>query len=119
MFSLYEESDRFKKGGENMAGIIKMSPEEVKTIAKTYGQSSTEIEEILSKLQNAQTRLAAEWDGDAFRAFEEQFNKLSPKVRDFAELMMEINTQLNKVAEIVRNTDAEIGKTINSASSGF
>lgn len=102
-----------------MAGIIKMSPEEVKTIAKTYGQSSTEIEDILSKLQNAQTRLAAEWEGDSFGAFEEQFNKLAPKVRDFAELMMEINTQLNGVAKILDDTDKQIGTNIKKASSGF
>lgn len=99
-----------------MAGIIRMSPDEVVSISKVYSESSQEIDSMLAKLRQAQAELATQWEGDAFASFEEQFNALAPKVQDFSTLMMDINAQLIKIAEIVRDTDAQIGQTVRQSS---
>ncbi|HDR7718605.1 WXG100 family type VII secretion target [Bacillus albus] len=91
-----------------MAGQIRMSPEELKSKATQYGQGANQIEDILSQLQNLQNELRGEWEGRAFEGFDQQFNQLKPKVQNFAQLLQEINMQLNKTAEAVASHDEEL-----------
>ncbi|MBN4916995.1 WXG100 family type VII secretion target, partial [Staphylococcus sp. EG-SA-23] len=44
----------------------------------------------------AQGEIAANWEGQAFSRFEEQFQQLSPKVEKFAQLLEEIKQQSSK-----------------------
>lgn len=93
-----------------MSGQIRMTPEQLKQRAKMYGNSSQQIEQILSELKNVQRDLAAEWEGQAFGKFDEQFNQLAPKVQNFATLLQDINTQLDNTAEAVRQHDEQLAK---------
>ncbi|AFQ16742.1 MULTISPECIES: WXG100 family type VII secretion target [Bacillus] len=93
-----------------MAGQIRMSPEELKSKAARYGQGANQIEDILSQLQNLQNELRGEWEGRAFEGFDQQFNQLKPKVQNFAQLLQEINMQLNKTAEAVASHDEELSR---------
>jgi len=97
-----------------MSNNIKMSPAEVKQTAKIYDTSSKDIDTMLNQLKAAQNKLAADWEGDAFAAFDEQFTILSPKVKEFGELLNDIYNQLNKIADIIDETDQKIGSTIRS-----
>lgn len=99
------------KGGEEMAAI-KMTPDEVRALSKTYSESSTEIQDMLSRLQSTQGQLAETWQGDAFQAFEEQFNQMKPTVEKFGQLMEDVYNQLNKIANIVQETDEKISSTV-------
>ena len=67
-------------------------------------------EDILSQLQNLQNELRGEWEGRAFEGFDQQFNQLKPKVQNFAQLLQEINMQLNKTAEAVASHDEELSR---------
>ena|SRR5690625_963876 len=93
-----------------MSGQIKMSPAELASKAKEYGSSSDQINQILSRLQTLQGELREQWEGQAFRSFDEQFNDLQPKVQNFAELMMEIQTQLTKTAEAMQEQDQALSQ---------
>ncbi len=93
-----------------MAGQIRMTPEELKSRATRYGQSGSQIEQILSDLTNLQAVLSQEWEGQAFNRFNDQFNQLSPKVRDFAQLMHDIHDQLNKTADAVAEHDEALSR---------
>ncbi|MFF1530715.1 WXG100 family type VII secretion target [Cellulomonas sp. NPDC058312] len=93
---------------------IKLTPDELRTSAQKYTTGSEQIDEILSSLTAEQGVIADNWEGTAFDSFEEQFNELSPKIRDFAELLQSINQQLNKVAQIIEQTDADIASQIRS-----
>ncbi|OTG49331.1 WXG100 family type VII secretion target [Streptococcus agalactiae] len=53
------------------------------------------------------------WDGTAFDSFEAQFNELSPKITQFAQLLEDINQQLLKVADVVEQIDSDIASQIN------
>ncbi|MGT2950105.1 type VII secretion protein EsxA [Streptococcus cuniculi] len=91
-----------------MSGQIRVSPETLKTRAKEYGRASNDITQILNNLQRLQDTLRSEWEGEAFNGFDNQFNELKPKVQNFAELMQQINTQLDKTADIMTENDLAI-----------
>jgi len=64
-------------------------------------------------LTHEQQVIDANWDGSAFDSFEAQFNELSPKIKQFAQLLEDINAQLIKVADIVEQTDQDIAAQIH------
>ncbi|WP_416151682.1 WXG100 family type VII secretion target [Salipaludibacillus sp. HK11] len=88
-----------------MAGQIRMSPEELKSKANTYGQGSEQIAEVLARLENLQNQLRNEWEGSAFAKFDEQFTDLKPKVQNFSQLLQEIQNQLKSTAQAVQDQD--------------
>lgn len=93
-----------------MSGQIKMSPAELSHRAKEYGNSHDQIRDILSRLGNLQNELREQWEGQAFRSFDDQFQELSPKVENFATLMMEIQQQLEKTAEAMADQDQALAQ---------
>ena len=108
MYPLY----KFAKGETTMAQI-KLTPEELRTSAQKYTQGSEEVTQVLNNLTNEQAVIADNWDGSAFDSFEAQFNELSPKIKEFAQLLQDINAQLVKVADIVEQTDQDIAAQIH------
>lgn len=107
---LFKNRQRLIKEMEKMAGQIRMTPEELKSKATRYGKSGQEIEQILRDLTILQNDLRGEWEGRAFERFDDQFNQLKPKVQNFAQLMHDINTQLNKTAEAVAQQDQQLSQ---------
>lgn len=57
-----------------------------------------------------QNELRGEWEGRAFQGFDEQFNQLKPKVQNFAQLMHDIQIQLNKTADAVAQQDEQLSQ---------
>ncbi|MGT2666612.1 WXG100 family type VII secretion target [Streptococcus rifensis] len=91
---------------------IKLTPEELRTSATKYTNGAEDIRTILSNLTSEQEVIRENWEGSAFDSFDTQFTELSPKITEFAQLLDDINTQLNKVAEIVEQTDQDIAAQI-------
>lgn len=92
--------------------MIKLTPDDLRGSAEKYTAGSEQIDEILSTLKTEQGVISDNWEGSAFKSFEEQFNELTPKIQEFSELLQSINEQLNKVAEIIEQTDADIASQI-------
>ncbi|WP_373895106.1 WXG100 family type VII secretion target [Virgibacillus sp. CBA3643] len=93
-----------------MAGQITMSPEELKAKSKRYGQGSEQIDQVLQDLTTLQGELEGEWKGRAFEQFEMQFEQLKPKVKEFSQLMLEIQNQLTNTAEAVAEQDEALSR---------
>ncbi len=85
--------------------LIKLTPDELRQSATKYTAGSQSVTDVLTSLTNEQAVISENWDGNAFDSFEQQFNELSPKIRQFAELLEEINKQLNHVATTLEETD--------------
>lgn len=92
---------------------IKLTPEELRTSAQKYTSGSQAITDVLTSITQEQAVIDENWDGNAFDSFEAQFNELSPKITQFAQLLEDINQQLLKVADVVEQTDADIASQIN------
>lgn len=93
-----------------MSGQIKMSPAELSHKAREYGNSHDQINEIISRLETLQGELREQWEGQAFRSFDDQFTDLKPKVQNFANLMMEIQEQLTKTADAMADQDQALSQ---------
>lgn len=93
-----------------MSGQIRMSPAELRDRAKTYGTSARDIEQLLQRLSQTQEQLRSEWEGQAFQRFDDQFNQLKPKVTEFANLMDQIEQQLQKTAHAVEEQDQALAQ---------
>lgn len=93
-----------------MAGQIRMSPEELKSKAKRYGDGSQKVEDVLQDLKRLQGELREQWEGRAFEGFDRQFIELEPKVKDFAQLLEDIHVQLTKTAEAVAAHDEQLSQ---------
>ncbi|AND80021.1 MULTISPECIES: WXG100 family type VII secretion target [Streptococcus] len=91
---------------------IKLTPEELRSQATSYTNGATSVRDVLTTLTNTQADIAANWSGTSFDSFDQQFNELSPKVSQFADLLDEINQQLNQVATTIEDTDAQIASQI-------
>ncbi|EUJ16953.1 WXG100 family type VII secretion target [Listeria aquatica] len=93
-----------------MSGQIRMTPAELRDRAKTYGTSARDIEQMLQRLSQLQEQLRSEWEGQAFQRFDDQFNQLKPKVTEFANLMDQIEQQLQKTASAVEEQDQQLSQ---------
>ena len=98
---------------ENVMARIKLTPEELRASAQRYTDGAENVNQVLSSLTNEQAIISENWAGSAFQSFEEQFNELSPKIKEFAQLLQDINAQLVKVADIVEQTDQDIAAQIH------
>jgi len=96
-----------------MSGQIRLTPSQLRTSAQRYTQGANEIRDILQRLNNEQNNIRTNWDGAAFRKFDDQFASLKPRVNDFARLLDDIERQLTSVARIVEDTDNQIASQIN------
>ena len=92
--------------------LIKLTPEELRASAQCYTEGSESVDQVLTSLTREQAVISENWDGSAFDSFEQQFNELSPKIKEFAQLLQDINAQLIKVADIVEQTDQDIAAQI-------
>ena len=92
---------------------IKLTPEELRSSAQKYTAGSQQVTEVLNSLTQEQAVIDENWDGTAFDSFEAQFNELSPKITQFAQLLEDINQQLLKVVDVVEQTDSDIASQIN------
>lgn len=92
---------------------IKLTPEELRSSAQKYIAGSQQVTEVLNLLTQEQAVIDENWDGSTFDSFEAQFNELSPKITEFAQLLEDINQQLLKVADIIEQTDADIASQIS------
>ncbi|AIX04810.1 Virulence factor esxA [Streptococcus agalactiae] len=70
---------------------IKLTPEELRSSAQKYTAGSQQVTEVLNLLTQEQAVIDKNWDGSAFDSFEGQFNELSPKITEFAQLLEDIN----------------------------
>lgn len=95
---------------KNMSGQIRVSPETLQSRAREYGKAANDIRVILSNLQRLQDTLRSEWEGAAFQGFDQQFSELKPKVENFADLMQQINTQLDKTAQAMQQNDQDLSR---------
>ena len=96
-----------------MSGRIKLTPQELRTSAGKYTKGASDVRTILAMLDKEQATIRTNWEGSSFRKFDDQYNSLTPKIKEFAELLDQINKQLVSVANIIEETDQKIASQIN------
>lgn len=90
-----------------MAGAISVTPEQLKSQAKVYTRSQQQIQEAIRNVNSMNQQIAQEWKGQAFQSYLEQYNQLEGNVKKMEELLISINSQLNKYADTVAQRDQQ------------
>ncbi|WP_430597921.1 WXG100 family type VII secretion target [Enterococcus sp. AZ177] len=90
-----------------LVGAISVTPEQLKSQAKDYTQSQQQIQDAIRKVNSTNQQIAQEWKGQAFQSYIEQYNQLEGNVKKMEELLISINSQLNKYADTVAQRDQQ------------
>lgn len=90
-----------------MTGAISVTPEELKSQAKVYTQSQQQIQDAISKVNSMNQQISQQWKGQAFQSYLEQYSQLEGNVKKMEELLLSINSQLNKYADTVAQRDQQ------------
>ena len=92
----------------NMASQIRMTPELMRTRAKSYETEAGKLDDIIETMVSLLGMLQSEWEGDASAAYAEKFAELKPGFIQASQLIRDIAKSLNTTASIVEQTDANI-----------
>ena len=91
-----------------MSGQIRMTPEQMRMRANEVRNEGDTFEGVINKMQNIINELQTEWEGQASRAFAQQFDNLKPAFNDMRQLIADIGAQLDATANAVEQLDADI-----------
>ena len=90
-----------------MAGTISVTPNQLRDQSRVYLQARDMVTEAKSRVEQMNNQIAEQWRGEAFRAYLEQFNQIAGHVREFNELLGNINQQLNNYANMIEDRDRQ------------
>ena len=90
-----------------MAGAISVTPEQLKQQAKVYTQAQNSINQAIRSVNSMNRQIESEWQGQAFKSYLEQYSQLEGNVKKMEELLLSINSQLDKYADTVAQRDQQ------------
>ena len=96
-----------------MAGQIRLTPEQMRQRSAEVRVQGETFQDVINRMQNIINELQTEWEGQASRAFADQFNRLKPAFNDMRQLIDDIGTQLDATANAVERLDQEIASKFN------
>ena len=91
--------------------VISLTPEQLQEQARVYLSSKEQIEQAIQAVNKTNGEIAAQWKGQAFQAYLEQYNQLYVQVQKFEQLLESINHQLNSYAQTVAERDKQDAKS--------
>ena len=91
-----------------MAGQIRMTPETMRQRAGEYRTESSNLQDLIGRMDNLLNQLQEEWEGQAAQAYATKFGELRPGFVAAKDLIDDIATALDRTAEAVESTDQEI-----------
>lgn len=92
-----------------MAGQIRMTPDTMRQRSSEANGQAERMQELINAMDHLLQTLKGEWEGDAMRGYEDRYNKIKPSFKNAKELLDEISHNLSKTAQIIEDTDKNIG----------
>ena len=91
-----------------MSGQIRLTPQQMRERAGAVRTQGETFQGVIDQMQNIINELQTEWEGQASRAFAEQFARLKPAFNDMRQLVYDIGSQLDGTANAVEQLDQDI-----------
>jgi len=85
--------------------VISVTPDQLRDQSRVYLEARDMVAEAKSKVDAMNNQISEQWRGQAFQAYLQQFDQLAGHVRQFNELLVNINVQLNKYADTIEERD--------------
>ncbi|MFC0190212.1 WXG100 family type VII secretion target [Fictibacillus iocasae] len=95
-----------------MSGIIRVTPAELVDMSGRYSNESSQVGEQISRLNSMISQLEGMWEGEASRAFSQQYEALKPSFQQMQQLLEDISTQLNNTSKALEDADNQIASQI-------
>lgn len=90
------------------SGQIRMTPDMMRDRADQYRTEGENLQGVIDKMDSLLDQLLTEWEGAAAEAYNEKFEELRPGFVKAKELIDEIAQSLDKTANTIEETDANI-----------
>jgi WXG100 family type VII secretion target len=97
-----------------MSGQIRLTPAELEEMASRYSNESSQVEDLVGRLDTMKGQLEGMWDGAASEAFIAQYEELKPSFVKMSTLLADISKQLEDSAHVLQQTDQQIAGRIRS-----
>ena len=91
-----------------MANQIRITPDQIRGRASEYRTQASNVESVITKLDNLLQNLQGEWEGQASESYASRYQQLRPGFVKAQELINEIASALDSTANIVEETDTNI-----------
>ena len=101
-------------GGGGGTARIKVTPEQLRSIAGIFKAKSQESQAMCQELQNQASSLEAGWQGITQQRFYSEFVSWSQTMTRFVGLLQNIALELEKVAQQIEQTDQQLSNSINA-----
>ncbi|MBH0162756.1 MULTISPECIES: WXG100 family type VII secretion target [Fictibacillus] len=95
-----------------MSGIIRVTPAELVDMSGRYSNESSQVGEQVSRLNAMISQLEGMWEGEASRAFSQQYEALKPSFLQMQQLLEDISAQLNNTSKALEDADNQIASQI-------
>jgi len=86
---------------------ISLDPSYLRTQAATYERACESILQSKADIDRTNADMAAHWDGNAYRAYIDQYQQLEVHINKYSELMQGITKQLRGYSEVIEARDIE------------
>ncbi|HYG60784.1 MAG TPA: WXG100 family type VII secretion target [Symbiobacteriaceae bacterium] len=88
-----------------MTTRIRITPEQVRTVARQFKSSSDQSQDMVNKLNTQVNAMGADWEGLTKEQFYQQFTEWKGRMEQFVVLLDDINKQLIAIATRFENAD--------------
>ncbi|AZV44302.1 WXG100 family type VII secretion target [Peribacillus asahii] len=95
-----------------MSGIIRVTPAELESMSTRYNGESSQVGEQIVRLNSMIKELEGAWEGEASRAFGEQYEALKPSFIQMQQLLEDIAVQLSNTGKALADADNQIASQI-------
>ncbi len=95
-----------------MSGIIRVTPAELESMSTRYNSESSQVGEQIVRLNGMIKELEGAWEGEASRAFSEQYEALKPSFIQMQQLLEDIAVQLSHTGRALADADNQIASQI-------
>lgn len=97
-----------RKGNINMAGQIRITPDQMRDRANEYRAQAQNVEDVITQMDSLLSALQSEWEGESSRAFDDRYQELRPGFVSAKELIDEIAAALDATANDLEGLDNQI-----------
>lgn len=94
-----------------MAGQIRITPDQMRSRAGQYRGEASNVQEVISNMDNLLNQLQSEWEGAAAESYASRFAELRPGFIKAKDLIEEIAQALDATAQTLEETDSSIASS--------
>ncbi len=86
---------------------IRITPEEMETVAAKFGTGASQVEDIRRNLETTMNGLINNWEGATQKSYVSEFETRKKNMQEFVELLNVIERELKVIAQNFRNADQQ------------